>query len=244
MKIALIQMDITPERTKKNLGKIVSFSKKAAKKGAKIILFPETALTDCVSDVNKVAQEVPSGPACNKIKKLAEKLGVYISFGLIEKDGIHRYITQVFLGPNNFNYKYRKTWLYATNDRIKKDRRYRDDTEFFDPGQGPEIFKIEGIKSSCIICADTFSERCFKIMNHLKPKIIFYPNNREIRRSKEYWGNIARKFNAHLLITNRVGNSWGEKCEGGCFVFSKEGKLLAETNKESKEELLLFDLKN
>ena len=41
-----------------------------------------------------------------------------------------------------------------------------------------------------------------------------------------YLENVAKKANAPILVTNRVGTSWGEKCEGGCCVYSKEGKLL------------------
>ena len=50
-------------------------------------MFPEGTLTDYVTDVDKFAQEVPNGPACKTISKLASELDVYISFGLIEKRG-------------------------------------------------------------------------------------------------------------------------------------------------------------
>ena len=243
MKIALIQMEVIQENPEKNLKKILELSKKAAQKGAKILLFPEGCLTDYVSDVDAFAEEAPQGPACQSVKKLADELKVYISFGLIEKDGIHRYITQVFLGPRKFMYKYRKTWLYATTDRIKSIRRHRNEPDDFDPGTGPELFEIAGLTASCVICADTMAGRCLKVLNQLKPQVVFYPNNREIWQPPEYWAKIAKATEALLLITNRVGTSWGEHCEGGCAVYSKEGKLLAAANTDGKEEILLFDLK-
>jgi len=241
MKIALIQLSTIEEQPETNLEKIIKFSRKAKEKGAKIIMFHEGTLTDYVSDVDKFAEEVPSGNTCQIIKGLAEELNVIISFGLIEKEGIRRHITQVFIGPNNFFYKYQKAWLYPTTERIKANRRHRNEPDDFDPGKGPDLFEIEGLKASCIICADGMTKRCFTVLNELKPQIIFYPNNREMLRSKEYWGDIAKKANAPLLITNRVGSSWGEKCQGGCYVFSKKGELLA-TTKTEDEEMLIFDL--
>ena len=243
MKVALIQIATIEEQPKKNLAKIIEFAKKAQAKGAKIIMFHEGTLTDYVGDVDKFAQEVPNGSACKTIGKLANELNAYISFGLIEKEGIRRHITQVFLGPNNFVYKYQKAWLYPTTDRIKSIRRHRNEPDDFDPGKGPDIFEIEGIKASCFICNDASAKRSLKVLEQLSPQLIFFPNNREMWRPNEYWSDIAKSCCAPLLITNRVGTSWGEKCEGGCSIYSKTGELLAEANKDGKEEILLFDLK-
>ncbi|MFC1697641.1 carbon-nitrogen hydrolase family protein [Nanoarchaeota archaeon] len=243
MKIALIQISTIEEQPEKNLGKIIDFTRQAKEKDANIIMFHEGTLTDYVSDVDKYAQEVPNGYACKKISQLANKLNVYISFGLIEKDGLNRYITQVFLGPNNFIYKYRKTWLYPTSDRIKAIRRHRDEPSDFDPGNGPEIFDIAGLKASCMICADAYAPRCLKLLKQLKPQIIFYPNNREMWRPN-YLQNLAKQIEIPILVTNRVGKSWGEECEGGCSVYSSNGELLANANNEGKEEIVIFDLKD
>lgn len=243
MKIALIQISTTEEQPEKNLSKIIDFVKKAKDKGAKIIMFHEGTLTDYVNDVDKFAQEIPNGPACKAISKLADELNVYVSFGLIEKEGIRRHITQVFLGPNDFTYKYQKAWLYPTTDRIKSIRRHRNEPDDFDPGKGPDIFEMEGIKASCIICNDANAKRSLKLLKQLSLQLVFFPNNREIWRPNEYWSNIAISCDAPLCITNRVGDSWGEKCEGGCSVYSKSGELLAEANRDGQEEILIFDLK-
>jgi len=242
MKIALIQIASTEENPQANLDKISEFAQKAKEQGANIAMFHEGTLTDYVRDVSKFAQEVPGGQACQFVIKLAKELQIGISFGLIEKDGIRHFITQVFIDPSGFVYRYRKTWLYPTEDRIKRERRHRNEPAFFNPGSGPELFDFMGIKNaSCIICADTFSEKCFADLHELKPNIIFYPNNREIARGAEYWTGIAKKAQAPLLVTNRVGISWGERCEGGCFVISKDGEVLATTETQD-EEILVFDL--
>jgi predicted amidohydrolase len=240
MKVALIQISTIEEQPEKNLKKIIDFAKKAADKGAKIIMFHEGTLADYVSDIDKYAQKVPTGTACKQISKLANELNVYISFGLIEKDGLNRYITQVFLGPNDYLYKYRKTWLYPTSDRIKAIRRHRDEPSDFDPGNGPVIFEIAGLKASCIICADANAPRCLKLLKQLNPQIVFFPNNREMWR-QNYLQNLAKQIEIPILVTNRVGISWGEKCEGGCSAYSKDGSLIVEASKE-KEEIIICDL--
>lgn len=132
--------------------------------------------------------------------------------------------------------------MYATTDRIKSFRRHRNEPDDFDPGSGPEVFEIAGLRASCMLCADAFANRCLKLLRQLNPEIVFYPNNREMWHPKEYWAEIAQAINAPLLITNRVGISWGEQCDGGCSVYSKTGELLASANTDGKEEILLFDL--
>lgn len=242
MKIALIQLHVQEEQPEVNLARMAELSRNAARQGATIVLFPEVALTDYVSDVDKFAEEVPNGPASQEIWKLAAELNIYISFGLIEKEGIHRYITQVFLGPHKYVYRYRKTWLYSTTDTIKAKRRHRHEPDYFNPGNGPELFEIAGLKASCIICNDGNSKQGLTMLKKLQPEIVFFPNNREIWPATSYWSDIAQQIGAPLLITNRVGNSWGEECEGGSSFYSKEGELVAGANREGQEEILMVEL--
>lgn len=238
MNIAIVQIDSEQEQPEKNLAKILEKSREAHAQGAKIILFHEGTLTDYVADIDAFAQEAPDGPACRAVHALARELDVYISFGLIEKDGIDHYITQVFLGPD-LTYRYRKTWLYATTDKIKAIRRYRDEPTYFDCGNGPEIFEIGGIRASCIICADANAERCVKKLQLLKPDLVFYPNNREMWWRPQFLEHFAKTIGAPLLVANRVGKSWGEQCEGGSVALDSKGNRLVQAG--DTEEIIYID---
>jgi hypothetical protein len=54
---------------------------------------------------------------------------------------------------------------------------------------------------------------------------------------------LARRINAPLLITNRVGISWiAPPTEGGCIIYSAKGEVLTRANKEAEEEILTHKL--
>lgn len=244
MKIAIIQFDAIPENVDSNLDKIIFWSKKAAEKNAGIVLFHEVCLTDFVSDVKKYAELVPGGYSFNTLKKYTEDLNIYISFGLIEKEEKNYYITQVFLGPNNFFYKYRKTNLYEpAKDNKVAIKRFRDEKSYFKPGVGPDIFNIENFQVTCMICADGNFDNLLNKIKDMSVDFVFYPNNRARWRPEEYWIEIVNKINKPILITNRVGESWGFSSPGGAMVFNKYGKLIKKANLEGREEMLIIDTK-
>lgn len=244
MKIALIQFNAIPENIDNNLNKMIFWSKKAKEKNVDIILFHELCLTDFVSDVKKYAELVPIGNACKIIKKYAEDLNLYISFGLIEKENNNYYITQVFLGPNNFFYKYRKTNLYEpSKDSKTAVKRFRDEKTYFQHGIGPNIFNIEKFRATCILCADGGSDKILNQIKNMDIDFVFYPNNRVRWRPEEYWIEIVKKINKPLLITNRIGESWGYSSPGGAMVFNKNGLLIKKANLDEKEEMLVVNTK-
>jgi len=239
-RVALVQFDAVPVKNQRNAGKIERLSREAAAKGAKIIMFHESSVTDYVGDTEKFGEYVPDGAVAKRIEKVAKELGVYISYGVSEKTHDRQYyITQVFTGPKGFIYKYRKTWVY----KDLEDDGYRNEWARYDPGPGPELFDIAGLKAVCFICADGSSARCVERARLLKPDIIFYPNNRAsyLGQRKDFAQNAAT-IGAPMLTTNRVGNSWVHSCRGGCSVIDSTGKFLAYTEPDRGEQILIYDL--
>lgn len=246
-RIALVQFDAVPEQNARNIEAIKRLATEAAGQGAEIILFHEGTVTDYVSDVEKYSEAVPDGPACRSVEALAKKLRVYISFGLSEKTPDQRYyITQVFMGPRGFVYRYRKTWIFRgerLSDGTFKDEGYRNEHARYDCGTGPELFVIAGLRATCFICADGGAQRCIDRARLLAPDIVFFPNNRAKYLGQEsYFLKIAAEIGAPLLVTNRVGMSWTHDCQGGCAVIGGTGELLAHTEPAAGEQILLFDL--
>jgi predicted amidohydrolase len=170
--------------------------------------------------------------------RLARDLGCYISFGLSETEDSMFYITQVFVGPEGFVHRYRKTWLW----RSEKDDGYRNEWARYDPGTGPEIFEIDGLKATCFICADGCSPRCIDRAAVLGPEVVFYPNNRGSLPDFEEFGSMAQRMGAPLLVTNRTGRSWIHECKGGCVLYSSDGRVLARANRDGREEILIAEL--
>ena len=238
--VACVQIDSVAEKNQQNVKKIEKFTRAAASQGAEIIIFHEGTVTDYVRDIEKYSEYVPDGPSCKKLEALAKELKVYLSFGLSEKTRDKKYyITQVFMGPKGFVYKYRKTWLWKADD----DTGYRNEWAKYDVGDGPEIFYLGNLKATCFICSDGDAPRCIDRAKLLEPEIVFYPNNRSsYLGGRKAFAEKAVYINAPMLITNRVGKSWAYSCKGGCAVIDSTGKILAETKPEDKEKILFYDL--
>lgn len=108
-----------------NLLKMKNLTAEAARQGNQIIVFPELSLSgyECSEDIHSAPgpckmhrenAEVIPGPATEEIRCLAEELGVYVVFGLPEKDGDNaekHYISSVIIGPEGLVGVYRKLHL-------------------------------------------------------------------------------------------------------------------------------------
>jgi len=233
--IALVQFDAVPEQIDRNVGEVERLTRQAVVGGARWVMFHEGTICDYTPRVKELAEPVPDGKSTRRIERLARDLKCFISFGLSENNHGLYHITQVFVGPEGFFYKYRKTWLWRT----PKDKGYRDEAVRYDPGSGPELFTIDGVKATCFICADSGAPRCIERATDLHPQVVFHPNNRNMLPR---YDDLARRIHAPVLIANRVGMSWVAACQGGCVIYSAEGEVLAQANHEGKEEILAYAL--
>jgi predicted amidohydrolase len=237
-RIALVQFNAIPEDKSENLWQMERLSREAAAAGARWIVFHEATLTDYTPKLSQFAERVPSGSTTEYLSELARELDCFISFGLSEVDDDRYFITQVFVGPQGYIYHYRKTWIC----RKENDEGYRNEWERYDPGTGPELFDLDGVKATCFICSDSAAPRCIQRASLLKPQVVFHPCNVRFGVKAESFAETARGINAPILLTNRVGLSWTHESPGGCAFVSATGEILAKANMEGKEEILLYEL--
>jgi len=92
-----------------NLNHFTDLVEEAAAKQARLICFPELALTSYSThtEVLRSAEEIPV-PATKKLEAIAKRLDVYISVGMAERDGERHHIAQVLVGPQGYLGKCRK----------------------------------------------------------------------------------------------------------------------------------------
>lgn len=237
--VALVQFDAVPEHVEKNRKAMDRLAEKAVGLGSRWVVFHEGTLADYTPRLSELAEVVPGGRSTQRMAALAAELNCFISFGLSEVEDERYYITQAFVGPEGFVYRYRKTWLW----RSEKDEGYRNEWARYDPGSGPEPFVMDGVKATCFICADGEAPRCIQRAAALKPQVVFYPNNRGSLPKFKVFGARAREIGAPMLVTNRVGRSWKHDCVGGCVVYSARGRVLARANREGREEILIHRLR-
>ncbi len=237
--VALIQFDTVPEDVAGNLQRLESLAEAAVASGAQWVMFHELCVCDYTPKVAELAEMIPEGKCTQQMLQLAGRLDCIISFSLPEHREGRFHIAQVFVGPEGLIYTYRKTWIW--HDVEEHGRSYRDEWRFYDPGTGPELFEIDGIKATCFICADGEAPRCITRAAELKPQLTFYPNNRA-DLPFEVFAERARFIGAPMLVTNRVGRSWVYRCTGGCIAYSASGEVIARANVDGNEEILMVPL--
>ena len=236
--IALVQFDAVPEQVEANLARMADLIDKAARGGARWIMFHEGTVCDYTPRLGDLAEPVPGGPSIQRMIAAAQKHDCFVSFGLSERNGDRFHIAQVFVGPDGYIHHYRKTWLWRNSD----DEGYRDEWSRYDPGAGPERFLFDGVAATCFICADGEAPRCIERAAALEPAVVFYPNNRAVLPEMGVFGERAKRIGAPMLVTNRVGLSWQKACQGGCVAYDATGAPLAQANRSGDEEILFCDL--
>lgn len=239
--VALVQFDAVAEAIDSNLVEMERLARAAVERGARWIQFHEGCVSDYTPRVKSLAELVPEGKSTQRMIKLAAELNCYISFGLNERSEDRFYISQVFVGPRGLIHRYRKTWLFRTDE----DKGYRNELARYDPGTGPSLFEIDGVRAACFICADADAPRCIERLRDLQPQVVFHPNNHINPSPEANWESKCKRtkdIGSPVLVSNRVGRSWMYQCEGGCGVISATGELLAQSNTDGREEILIYEL--
>ena len=128
MKIAAVQMDIKIHAKEQNLGRVLTSMEEAARAGAKIIAFPECALTGYCFESREeawpLAETVP-GPSTEKLAAAAKRLDVTAIVGMLEREGETLFNAAAVVDPSGVLGTYRKMhlpclgidWFNAVGDR-------------------------------------------------------------------------------------------------------------------------------
>jgi predicted amidohydrolase len=239
--VALVQFDAVPEAIDRNLVEMERLAHSAVDRGARWIQFHERCVSDYTPRIKTLAEQVPDGKSTQRMINLAAELNCYISFGLNERNGDRFHISQVFVAPQRLVHCYRKTWLFHTDE----DKGHRNELARYDPGTGLSLFEIDGVRAACFICADANSPRCIERLRDLHPQVVFHPNNHINPSPEADWKTkreLTQEIGAPVLVSNRFGHSWMYTCDGGCGVISAAGELLAHSNTDGKEEILIYEL--
>lgn len=137
-----------------NFEKIIEFSETAARSGVDLILFPELCLNgydfyvnDKISLKEKILNsETLTGDSSSKIAELARKLGIYIIFGMGEReeDSDLLFNSAVAVAPTGLIGSYRKIHPFDAENKS------------FQKGSKPFIFDTPWGGISVGICYDTY----------------------------------------------------------------------------------------
>lgn len=249
IKVALISPICYIAKPEKNLKKFEKWVEKAASKGAIFIGFPELALSGYAKDprIKNVAENIP-GDTVKKLENMAKVNDVYISIGMLEKNGNKYYNSQVVVGPEGYLNCYRKH--YPTPSEIE----YLSTS----PGKQYPIVLIDNIKFGINICADSRNIDTIDALAKKGVQIVHNPHSNLLEKGKnaEEWtrGKIAYymerilRSRAHILINNMAGevkDTSGNiyKYSSGALVLDPIGQVVIRTKqKDNKEKMIIQEI--
>jgi predicted amidohydrolase len=221
---------------KRNLDRVSELLGMAALRGAKLVVFPECAITGYVfgsrEEAMPLAEPVP-GPSTEALADLCAQRDVHAVVGLLETDGEHLYNAAALVGPQGVVGTYRKVHLpYLGVDR------------FADRGSGPfRVYDTPLAKIGLLICYDAnFPEAC-RVLALGGAEIIALPTNWPTGRDKvpAYIVNSrALENKVHFLACDRVGTERNFSFIGLSKIASATGDTLASA--DTFEEVLYADL--
>ncbi|UWP59387.1 carbon-nitrogen hydrolase family protein [Ruminococcus gauvreauii] len=115
MTLAVVNFRSIAGDSRRNLSRIIEYTETAVTQGAKLIIFPELALTGYSSDgglQSELAETLP-GRSVSEVAELTRKLGVYVVFGMpVRRDNVI-YNSLVICGPCGIEAVYDKLHLTA-----------------------------------------------------------------------------------------------------------------------------------
>lgn len=233
MKVAAAQMDVKIFEKDQNLEKILKNLEAAAGVGAKLVIFPECALTGyCFASREEawpLAETVP-GPSTEKLADAAKKFDCTAVVGLLERQGDAIYNAAVVVGPDGILGTHRKIHLLC----LGVDR-------FNTVGDKPfPVFETAHGKVGINICFDCSFPESGRVLKLKGAQLLAIPTNWPI--GSDTWQHTphvrATENHIHVVAADRVGEERGFRFAGDSKIVDFGGQLLAEA--DDTEETILY----
>ncbi|HEX8090231.1 MAG TPA: carbon-nitrogen hydrolase family protein, partial [Blastocatellia bacterium] len=230
-------MDVEIGNVGANLRRVNERIKEAAGRGARMVIFPECALTGyCFESLEEAVPfaEPVDGPSANSIAEACRETGAHAVVGFIEKDGPAFYNAAMLVGPNGLVGNYRKVHLpFLGIDR------------FLTPGDKKfAIFDLPFGKVGVNICYDASFPEAARTLKLLGAELIILPTNwpEGAWRTPEFIINTrANENHVNFAAVDRVGVERGWQFIGRSKVVDFNGDTLAEAGRD-REEILYVEV--
>jgi len=217
-----------------NLRAVEGAAREAARRGAKVLCFPESMDLGWVNAAaHRLAEPVP-GPFSDRMAALARELSVYICIGLTEKAGGGIYDSAILVGPGGeILLKHRK--INNLPDLKLMEPPYLDGS----PGD-IRVAETPLGRIGVLVCADTFVAAHLDRLRDLRPNLVLVPYGWAAPRNewpghgealKETVSKAARTIGASVIGPTCIGEittgPWkGRTYEGESAAADPEGKVL------------------
>lgn len=223
-----------------NLERIEQLASKAARKGAQMVCFPESAATGyALKDPAEYCTTLETTRITDRLIQMGRDMKMVLVAGLIENTNGHKpYITQLIAGPDGLIGRYRKTHLSPT------------ESEIYGAGETLQVFAYHDWCFGIQLCYEAhFPEISTKMaLSGADLLLIPHASPRGDPSDKfESWMRHmpARAFDNGVFVAacNPVGeNGEGISFPGVALLLGPDGRLMDAFQGE-REQIILTDLK-
>ncbi len=253
-RVACAQYAIRDGDPDHNLDRSLRFIRQAAADGAELVILPELANSGCDLASREraldLAENLPGGPTVEAWRNEAERSGVHVVGGLLERDGDTLHNAAVLLGPETLG-RYRKTHLWDTEKVL------------YEPGRELPVFDTPLGRIGLLVCYDAWFPEAARTLAVKGAEILCVPSNapddwvpEHQRRGDLTMLNVhciaaANANRIFVVAANRVGDGYlGRSCvvdvTGGVLALAaapEEGLICAEVDlSRARREKRLTDL--
>ena len=237
-KIAVAQIDPKIGDIAHNRERIAHFLGEAAREGAKLVVFPECALSGYVFGSAEEAMpftETVPGETTAMICELCRKLDIYAVVGLLEREESKIYNSAFVAGPQGLVANYRKCHLPI----LGIDR-------FADKGDALPVIELPFARIGILICYDLRFPEAARSLALRGIDILIIPTNwPEGAESSPDFLSRARAWENRIFVAacNRVGVEKGTRFIGRSQIVGADASFLAAADGES-ETLIYADIRS
>lgn len=252
MKVAITQFKMS-WNLEENLAKAEKMVRKAAEKGANLILLPELFKSPYFCQKEKyeyfdLAEEMKDSPTISRFQRIAAELKVVLPISFFEKAGNVYFNSLVMIDADGKNLGlYRKSHIPTGECYEEK--------FYFSPGDtGFKVFKTRFGKVGVGICWDQWFPEVARCLALKGAQVIVYPTAIGTepvlpKDSKDHWQNTMCGHAAAniipVLASNRVGTEIDGNSQmtffGSSFIANEEGNIIVELSR-SEENVAVVDV--
>ena len=231
MRVALCQFAIAYEKKEENTRRAIDFMEQARSAGADLVLFPEMSLTGFSMNIMFTGEK--DRESVQVMCAAAERIGIAVGFGwtaLTGTRGENHYTVINAQGEILSDYVKMHPFSYSGEDR------------YFEKGNAPAHFTLDGISFSNFICYDLRFPEIFQCVSG-RAHVIIVAADWPAGRS-EHWKCLLRaraiENQCYILGVNTVGNQNGLYYSGDSCVVLPDGTVAEQLSDE--EGLIFYDL--
>ena len=251
MRVAVVSNRNRPGYPDENLRDHVLWIRRAAKAGARLVLFPELSLSGYTSEsyVRRIAMPLKH-TRCLALQRAAAESEIHVAFGLPLRSRSRLYISHVLVGPSGLVGHYEKVHLAGP---------VHGEGRVFRPGTGFRVFDVEGVCVGINICYDGRHPGSSLATAHLGAEIILPPHGNYVGRlgvnpldwtenKHAYLASRAVDTCSYTMICNSVGNLRDPEGQlfrysGGAVVLGPDGSYVARSSSSKRQaHMIVADL--